>query len=304
MNSMTIKNDQLEMPLVGFGTFYIANEDAETTVSQALEAGYRHIDTAQVYGNEVGVGNAIQKAFKNNLLKREELFVTTKVWPGNIAWEDPEKNYDDTVMALNESLEKLQLDYVDLYLIHAPFAKERLAQWQALVDLKESGKIKHIGVSNYNEQHFEEIKAAGLPLPEVNQIELHPWSQKTELRSYMKSNSILPIAYSSLAPLSSWRTATGQQSSKTDQMAAQGEKDNQLFSSIAANHNVSEAQVLLRWAVQLEVPVIPKSVQIERMKKNIDLFSFSLTKQEMEELNALNKGRGLAWQYGDPIEFQ
>lgn len=303
MQKTIILGDSI-LPLVGFGTYYIANDDAQSVVIEALKQGYRHIDTAHVYQNEEGIGQALQYAMKEMKIKRDELFITTKLWPGNLAWGDAPKNFEETVQAFKTSLDKLQLEYIDLYLIHAPFAQElRIEQWKALVALKNEGKIKHIGVSNYNIMHLEEIKATGLPMPEVNQIELHPWTQKEVLRNYMEKEGILPIAYSSLVPLSSWRDSAEQDSAKTDELAQERAEDTALFQHIATQHGVSEAQVLLRWAVQQGIPVIPKSMHANRMAQNLDLFSFSLTNEEMIALKSLNKGGGVAWQVGDPIEF-
>lgn len=185
------------LPLVGFGTYLIANEDVPAAVSAAVEAGYRHVDTAAAYRNEAGVGAGVRRGLSAAGLDRADLFVTTKLWPGNPAWGDPPKGYDETVSAFEASLAALGLDYVDLYLIHAPSGgSERLNEWRALVDLKARGRARAIGVSNYTEAHIEEIRAAGPPMPEYNQIELHPWSQKPGLLGFMAENNIAPIAYS------------------------------------------------------------------------------------------------------------
>ena len=167
-------------------------------------------------------------------ISREEIFVTTKLFPGNEAWGRPSKTYESTIESLQASLAKLQLDYVDLYLIHAPFSQtQRLEQWKALVELQRQGKVQAIGVSNFNEAHIEEIKAAGLPLPNANQIELHPWSQKPDLVSYLAENDISIIAYSSLVPLSSWRNVEGQASAKTEQMKTDGTRSDSPFKVMA-----------------------------------------------------------------------
>lgn len=305
MKNRSIKLNQSEMPLVGFGTYLISNEDAESVIYQAIEIGYRHIDTAQGYFNEEGIGKAITSAISKNIIKREDIYITTKLWPGNEAWGDKPKNYDDSIKAFDESLQKLKVDYIDLYLIHAPFAeKERVDQWKALIHLQKIGKIKDIGVCNYNIKHFEEIKTAGLPMPKINQIELHPWTQKPEILEYMSKNSIFPMAYSSLVPLSTWREQPGQESAKTDDMKKEGSSENSPFKSIAEKYNVSEAQVLLRWAVQQNIPVIPKSTNLKRMKQNLDIFSFELSEDEMNLLKEQDKGSGVAWVSGDPSNFE
>ena len=235
----------VEIPLLGFGTYLIPNAETAAAVTAALKAGYRHIDTAEFYANEDGVGAGLRAAN----VERKEVFITTKLWPGNAAWGQTPKTTETTLAALNTSLANLKLDYVDLYLIHAPFEKEqRLAQWRALVELKKQGKTRSIGVSNFNIHHLEEFKAAGLPQPEANQIELHPWSQKPELVGYLDKHGIVPIAYSSLVPLSTWRTAPGHASGKTDAMKQ--ENETAPFKALAKKYGKSESQVLLRWAVQ------------------------------------------------------
>ncbi len=194
-------------------------------------------------------------------------------------------------------MDRLGLDYFDLYLIHAPYGGDlRLEQWRALLDLQKSGKARSVGVSNFNKQHLEEIKNAGLSMPEANQIELHPWSQKPDLIAYMADNGIAPIAYSSLVPLSTWRVEEGQASAKTDQMKADGTA----FQEMAAKYNVSEAQLLLRWGVQSGYAVLPKSLNPDRMRQNIDLFSFAIDDADMAQLGTMDRGDGVAWASGDP----
>ncbi len=210
--------DSVQLPVVGFGTYLIGDDEVSDAVTSALDAGYRHVDTAEGYGNEPGVGRAIKAALGAGL-RRDELFVTTKLFPGNPAWGVPAKTYQTTIASLDASLKRLGLDYVDLYLIHAPLTPaERVDQWRALVDLREQGKTRAIGVSNFSQVHIEELLAAGLPRPDANQIELHPWSQKQELVNYLRATGITPIAYSSLVPLSTWRTAEGHDSAKTREM--------------------------------------------------------------------------------------
>ena len=295
--------DNINMPTVGFGTYLIKNEDAQSLVQEAIRSGYRHIDTAEAYGNENGVGLGIKAAIKELGISREDIFVTTKLWPGNEAWGQPPKTYESTVESAQASLERLQLDYVDLYLIHAPFPKvQRLEQWKALVELKRQGKTRTIGVSNFNEAHIEEIKAAGLSLPDANQIELHPWSQKPDLVSYLTGNDVSIIAYSSLVPLSSWRAVQGQASAKTEQMKADGDRSDSPFKAMARKYGVTEAQVLLRWGIQKGYAVLPKSTNVERIKQNIDLFGFEIDDEDMATMAKMDRGDGVAWGSGDPIK--
>lgn len=293
----------IKMPMVGFGTYLIQDEDAQSHVHQAIRLGYRHVDTAEAYGNENGVGAGIRTAAQAFGIPREEIFVTTKLWSGNEAWGHPPRTYDSTIESLNASLERLQLEYADLYLIHAPFPRaQRLEQWKALVELKRQGKVRAIGVSNFNEAHIQEIKSAGLPLPDVNQIELHPWSQKPDLVSYLIKNNISIIAYSSLVPLSSWRNAEGQASAKTDQMKADGAEPDSPFKRMARKYGVSEAQVLLRWGIQKGYAVLPKSTDAQRIRQNMELFGFEIDKEDMAAIATMDRGEGVAWSTGDPTQ--
>lgn len=289
------------IPLVGFGTYLIPDDQAEAAVHAAITTGYRHIDTAEAYQNERGVGRGLRRAMQTEGLTRSDLFVTTKLWPGNAAWGQTPKTTESTITSLHESLERLGLDHVDLYLIHAPFDRaQRLAQWRGLVALWEHKLARAIGVSNFNIAHLEELEAAGLPRPHANQIELHPWSQKPELVQFMAAKGITPIAYSSLVPLSTWRIAEGHGSAKTDDMKAASARADSPFKAMGAKHQVSEAQVLLRWAIQNGYPVLPKSTQVERMRQNADLFSFTLDDADLAQLATMNRGDGVAWAVGDP----
>lgn len=293
----------VRMPSVGFGTYLIRDEETAAAVRRALDAGYRHVDTAEAYGNEEGVGEAVREAASTLHLARDQIFVTTKLWPGNPAWGDPAKDARAVSAALDASLQRLGMDHVDLYLIHAPFAGDmRLEQWQALVEARDQGRTRAIGVSNYDIEHIREIERAGLPLPDANQIELHPWSQKPDLVAYLQEVGIQPIAYSSLVPLSSWRAEEGQDSAKTEAMIADGTREDFPFKALAAKYVVSEAQVLLRWAIQRGFAVLPKSTNAERVRQNMDLFSFELDHSDMEDLRRLDRGDGVAWAAGDPTK--
>lgn len=290
-------NDSTTIPAVGFGTYLISNEDAEHAVSAAISSGYRHIDTAAGYQNEEKVGLGITSGMSAAGISRDNVFITTKLWPGNPAWGDAPKTGEQTIAECNASLARLGLDYVDLYLIHAPYGGDkRLDQWRALLELQQAGKARAVGVSNFNQSHLEEIKSADLPMPDANQIELHPWSQKPDLIAYMAENGIAPIAYSSLVPLATWRIEEGQDSAKTEQMKADGGA----FQTMAKKYNVSEAQLLLRWGVQNGYAVLPKSLNLQRMRQNIDLFSFTIDEADIEQIKTMDRGDGVAWASGDP----
>ena len=296
---ITIANG-VQLPTVGFGTYLISDEQVVDAVTAAIDAGYRHVDTAEVYQNEAGVGRAVNAAL-NAGFGRDDLFVTTKLFPGNPDWGVPAKTFETTIASLEGSLERLGLDHVDLYLIHAPLTpEERVDQWRALVDLRESGKTRAIGVSNFSQDHIEELLAAGLPRPDANQIELHPWSQKRELVDYLRTTGVAPIAYSSLVPLSTWRAGEGQDSAKTADMQAASEATDSPFAMMAEKYGVSEAQVLLRWGVQEGYAVLPKSTNPERIRENADLFSFALDDEDMATIAAMDRGAGVAWPTGDP----
>jgi len=276
------------MPPLGFGTYQLSTEQAELSVKEALTVGFRHIDSAEGYYNEEGTGKGIKSAN----IAREEIFVTTKLFPGFQAWGAPEKTYEQTIETLKKQLKQLQLDYVDLYLIHAPLAELRLEQWRALIELKKIGLTKHIGVSNYNEHIIKEIIDAGMAKPEANQVEFHPICNRMDLTRYMKDNSIVPIAYSSLAPLSTWRTEEGQ----GGEVMAEIKKESQwVINEIATKLKVSEAKLLLRWGMQQGYSVLTKSNKPERIRENFDVFSFEIPDSDMEQLNQLNKNQPIAW---------
>lgn len=289
-------NASTVIPTIGFGTYLIDDDAVRDAVCAAISEGYRHIDTAASYQNEKGVGEAIGAACATGNLDRGEIFVTTKFAPGWVG--DPPKDKTRTLADANESLARLGMDHVDLYLIHAPFGgSERLNQWRALLELQQAGKARSIGVSNYNREQLEEIHRAGLPMPEANQLELHPWSQKPDLIAFMQDHEILPIAYSCLVPLSNWRHEPGQESSKSAQMQA----DADVFARYAAQYGVSEAQFLLRWGVQSGFAVLAKSLNRERMRTNLDIGSFSIAEADMRAIAEMDRGAGVAWASGDPL---
>jgi 2,5-diketo-D-gluconate reductase A len=276
-------------------------EEASEMTYEAIKIGYRHIDTAEVYRNEKGVASGIKKAISEGLLERSELFITTKVFPGNEMWGQEQKKYDDVIEAYEKSLARLELDYIDLYLIHSAHANNtRKEQWKALLDLKRDKKIHYAGVANWNIKHIQELIDINLPTPDTNQIELHPWAQQPELVQFLKSNDIHIIAYSSLVPLSTWRSKEGENSLKTKELEEEVKSENSIFKQLATKYSVSESQVLLQWALQQNYAVLPKTIKIPRLKENFD-FSFSIQDSDMDKIKLANKGGGITWEWGDPL---
>lgn len=301
MEISKLARNAIGMPLMGFGTYQLTTEQAEICVNEALKAGFRQIDSAEGYNNEEGTGKGIQNGIKTAGITRDDIFVTTKLFPGYKQWGASEKTYEQSIKTLKTQLKNLRLDYVDLYLIHAPLSELRLEQWNALVYLKEAGLAKHIGVSNYNEERIKEILDAGLPKPEANQIEFHPVCARVDLTKYMQENSIAPVAYSSLAPLSTWRVEAGQ----GGEALAGIKKECQLVTTeIAAKLNVSEANLLLRWGLQHGYCVLTKSSKPERINENLNVFDFYIPGNDMERLNRLNLDQAIAWAASglDPME--
>lgn len=290
----------INMPMIGLGTWLIPNDEVEQISTNALNLGYRHIDTAQVYGNEEGIG----KALTSSSIPRDNIFITTKMWPGMFGQEEPFQNFQGVIHACDESLRLLQINEIDLYLIHNPFAKDnRLEQWEAMIELKKQGKVKHIGVSNYNVNHIEEIETAGLEMPSANQIEIHPWHLiRPELEGYMKSHSILPIAYSSLAPIPNWREGS-RWNGKPEEMKTGAMP----FQDIADRYNVTVPQILLKWGVQLGYPILPKSVKLDRLKENLELDHFTISDEDITFISSLAKDdqQCLAWSGDfDPLDVE
>ena len=295
---MTIHSN---IPSIGLGTYMMSPDEAEMMTYEAIKIGYRHIDTAEVYRNEQGVAKGLEKALSDGLVSRSELFITTKVFPGNEMWGQNQKSFDDVMESFDNSLKRLKLDYVDLYLIHSAHAnKKRIEQWKALVELKDSGKISFAGVANWNINHFQEINDANLSLPDTNQIELHPWAQQPELVKFLQDQNVHIIAYSSLVPLSTWRQKDGENSLKTKDMENEGFSDESLFKILANKYNVKESQVLLQWALQLKYAILPKTIKIPRLKENFH-FSFVIEEEDMLLIQKENKGGGITWEWGDPL---
>ena len=292
------------VPRIGLGTYNMNSQESEDMTYAAIKYGYRHIDTAAVYRNEDGVGRALKRIYEDTDLKRSDLTITTKLWPGGLVKVDRVKNNVGAIKSLDKSLRNLDEDYVDLYLIHSPHAKnKRLEQWETLLTQQEQGKVKNIGVSNWGINHIEELNDKGYPLPSANQIEIHPWSQKPELVSYLKENDIDIIAYSSLVPLSTWRHKDGENSLKTDEMYKDGNDLESPFKLLASKYQVSEAQVLLKWALQLGYAILPKSIQIDRMQANFEL-DFIIDEDDMKLIEQLDRGDSVTWEYGDPLAVQ
>ena len=292
------------IPRIGLGTYNMNSNEAEEMSYAALVYGYRHIDTAAVYRNEDGVGRALKRIFVDTDLVRKDIAITTKLWPGGLVKVDRIKNREGTIKSLDKSLRNLNLDYVDLYLIHSPHGKsKRLDQWETLLSQQEQGKVKNIGVSNWGINHIEELNDKGFPLPSANQIELHPWSQKPELVSYLEEKGIDIIAYSSLVPLSTWRHKDGENSLKTDEMYKDSEDVESPFKKLAFKYDVTEAQILLKWALQLGYAILPKSIKMDRMKNNFDL-KFTISEDDMALIKQLDRGGSVTWEYGDPLAIQ
>jgi 2,5-diketo-D-gluconate reductase A len=254
-------HDGVEIPQLGFGVFQVPPPETQSVVETALEAGYRHIDTAAAYRNERGVG----AAFAASGLPREDVFVTTKLW-------NSEQGYDSTLAAFEISLERLGFEYVDLYLIHWPMPKEDLFvdTWRAFERIREEGRARTIGVSNFRVEDLVRLEAEGMVRPTVNQVELHPRFQQVELREYHARQGIATEAWSPLA---------------------QGELlNNETIARIAEGHGKTPAQVVLRWHLQTGNVVIPKSVTPERIRENFELFDFELADDAMAAIAALDGG--------------
>ncbi|MFZ7317933.1 aldo/keto reductase [Avibacterium avium] len=273
MKTATLNNG-IEMPMIGFGVYQVSDEETEKAVLSALEQGYRLLDTAAIYGNEAGVGRAI----KASGIPREEIFITTKLW---IQRQDA---FNCTQKALDESLRRLGLDYVDLYLMHQPFGYVH-EEWRAMETALKAGKTRAIGVSNFHPDRVADLITCHDTVPAVNQIEPHPFYQREAEVAFHKELGILQQAWGPLA---------------------EGKFDifhNPVLSEIAAKHGKSVAQVVLRWLNQRGIAIIPKSVKVERMRENRDILDFTLDAQDLAAIATLNRDE-IIFDHRDPKMVQ
>jgi 2,5-diketo-D-gluconate reductase A len=270
MQNVTLNNG-IEMPILGFGVFQIPNEsECEQAVIDAIKTGYRLIDTAASYQNETAVGNAIKKSE----VPRNELFITTKLWASDMG-------YENTKLAFQKSIDKLQLDYLDLYLIHQPYG-DVFGSWKAMQELYHEGKIKAIGVANFHPDRVIDLIINSGFTPAVNQIETHPFHQQIETHQFLTDNNV---------QIQSWGPF------------AEGKNDifnNETLKTIAVKYNKSVAQIILRWLTQRGIIAIPKSVRKERMKENFDVFTFELSETEMQTITILDNKTSLFFDHRDP----
>lgn len=264
-------NNGIEMPVLGFGVFQVTDlAECERSVLDAIAVGYRLIDTAAVYMNEIAVGNAIKKSG----VPREDFFITTKLWIQS-------NGYEGTKKAFENSLIQLQLDYLDLYLIHQPFGDVH-GSWRAIEELYKEGKIRAIGVSNFHPDRLMDLIVHNEIIPAVNQIETHPFHQQIEVQQFLQENNV---------QIQSWGPF------------AEGKNNifqNELLHSIGNKYNKSVAQVVLRWLIQRGVVAIPKSVRKERMEENFDIFNFELNFEDIEAIKTLDTKTSSFFDHRDP----
>lgn len=269
----TVKlNNGVEMPIIGFGVYQVEPKDTEQIVSDAIEVGYRAIDTATGYMNEEGVGRAI----KNSNISREELFVTTKLWIKDTGYEKTKKAFD-------RSMKNLGLDYLDLWLIHQPFG-DIFGAWKAMEELYKEGRIRAIGVSNFQPDRVMDLILNSSVVPVINQVETHVFNQQIENQKFLNENGVQMESWASFAE------------GKNDMF------NNSLLKSIGDKYNKSIAQVILRWLTQRGIVVIPKSVRKERMAENLNIFDFELTTEDMNIIHTLDQDKSLFFDHRS-IEF-
>jgi len=253
-------NNGTKIPYLGFGTYnLLPDETAKRAVMDAFEAGYRHIDTASVYGTEKGVGEAINSMG----IPRNELFITTKVW-------NDEQGYDSTFKAFDRSLNRLKCDYIDLYLIHWPVSSKRNETWRALKELVKNKSCKAIGVSNYNIKHLNELLSLSEIVPAVNQVEFNPFLYQKELYDFCRQYSIQIVAYTPIV--------------------RNRKSNNILLQELSKKYNKTPAQLMIRWCLQHKLPVIPRSSNRQRIIENADVFDFEISDEDMQRMNGLNEG--------------
>jgi diketogulonate reductase-like aldo/keto reductase len=263
LNAMTMEfctlSNGVRMPMLGLGVYDMYNDEAEKAVGDALQIGYRLIDTAEMYRNEAEIGRAV----KASGIPRAEIFVTTKI-------ANPSQGYDSTIRAFDESLRKLQMDYVDLYLVHWPIKQTRKDTWEALEQIYAEKKARAIGVANYYEPHLDELYGYADVRPMVNQVEYSPFLQLPSLRERCRKEGIVMQAYTPLV---------------------RGKRfDDPRLKSIALKYGKSPAQVILRWDIQQGICPIPKSVSHTRLQENFDVFDFELSQEDMQILNGCDEG--------------
>ncbi len=265
LQSATQLNNGVCMPILGLGVYQIrSGKETYQAVSAALEIGYRHIDTASYYDNEEDVGRAVRESD----VPREEVFITTKLW-------NSDHGYDSALRAFDASLNRLNMDYLDLYLIHFPVANLRKETWRALEKILKSGRARAIGVSNYTERHLQELLGQSSIVPAVNQVEFSPFLYQRDLLEFCRKHRIQLTAY---APLTEGHRLHDSR-----------------IAAVAKKHGRTNAQTMLRWAFQHEVAVIPKSRHVDRIAENADIFDFELTGEEMSMLNHLHDGFRCCW---------
>ena len=263
-------NNGIEMPILGIGTFRLSNEQAENSVYWALRDGYRLIDTARIYGNEQGVGRGIQRAIDEGLVTREEIFVTTKMWTDD---------YDNGADAIDRSLERLGLDYIDLMILHHSQPNNDVAAYQAMEQAVADGKLRSIGLSNYyTPEDFDRLVNATTITPALMQNETHPYHQSTEMKEHLAQYGTV---------MESWFPLGGRGNTQTL-------FNDETISAIAAAHGKTSAQVILRWHLQAGNIAIPGSSNEDHIQENFEIFDFNLTDEEMEQMTALDKNERFA----------